>query len=113
MSSPSAGTTVSPEEVLALMIDANLSKHQYDVIRQKGNKCVKNMYPAVKDAKNKCYFSVIEIAENRVDISMQPLVDHTIQRVCLSQEVLVAPDMQDIQLLIKWGCDGAQQHRYK
>lgn len=34
-------TTISSGEVLALMIDANFPKHQYNVIREQGNKCVK------------------------------------------------------------------------
>lgn len=52
MSSQWAGTTLSQDEALALMIDSNHLKHQYDISGQLGNKCVKNMYPA--------YYTVID-----------------------------------------------------
>ncbi|GBM31959.1 hypothetical protein AVEN_74256-1 [Araneus ventricosus] len=69
--SPRRGTTIkkarkrfsSPKqssfsEDQALMADANLSTHQYEVIRQQTNKIHNNMYPAyhkIKAAKQVCY----------------------------------------------------------
>ena len=40
------GNTLSSDQALAMMIDANLSTHQYNVIREQSNQIVPNMYPA-------------------------------------------------------------------
>lgn len=114
--------SLSPDEALSLMVDANLSKHQYDVIRQKVNAKCKNLFPSytnVQKAKKKCYPAETEITEMHAKSSLQSLVNHTVERLCLAQkEVLLGidelkTDENRLNILIKWGCDGAQQKQYK
>ena len=49
-------STLSADEALAMMIDASLSTHQYNVIREPANQVVSYIYPAynaIKQAKKK------------------------------------------------------------
>lgn len=55
LSSQAAGVKLSPDDALNLIIDANLSTNQYSLIREPGNRHVKNMYPAynlIKEARS-------------------------------------------------------------
>ncbi|GBN51841.1 hypothetical protein AVEN_33343-1 [Araneus ventricosus] len=72
---------LSEDQVLALMVDSNLSTHQYKVIRQQTNKINKNMYPAyhkIKAAKQLCYPSDVNVTETFAEVRLQSLIDHTI-----------------------------------
>ncbi|KAH9632217.1 hypothetical protein HF086_008894 [Spodoptera exigua] len=120
--SDSVQVTVSADEALSMMVDADLSTHQYKIIRQRINKLVKNLLPSydrIKEAKKKCYPSNKTVTELTATCDLQSLVDHSIERLCLSQkEVLGSMEdlhsgVKELSLLIKWGCDGAQQKSYK
>mgnify|MGYP007063902090 CR=1 FL=1 len=39
-------STLSADQALAMMIDASLSTHQYNVIREQANQIISNMHPA-------------------------------------------------------------------
>lgn len=101
-----------------MIIDANLSTHQYNIIREQGNSIVRNMYPSyhtVKQTREQCYPTDISGTETVVDIKLQSLIDHTIQRLCITQKdgFETFQNAEDLTFLMKWGCDGAQQSRYK
>ncbi|EZA54504.1 hypothetical protein X777_05483 [Ooceraea biroi] len=106
------------DQALAVIVDANLSTHQYNVIRQVKNINSK-LYPPyykVKEAKQLCYPSGITVTEISAEVKLQSLIDHTVVRICKVQEVLNIlhlSENSDINIIIKWGCDGAEQSRYR
>lgn len=76
---------LSANQALALMVDAKLSTHQYNVIRHQIEGITTKLYPAyykVKAAKQLCYPEEINITEISADIKLQCLIDHTVTRLC-------------------------------
>ncbi|GBM48339.1 hypothetical protein AVEN_106537-1 [Araneus ventricosus] len=72
---------LSEDQVLALMVDSNLSTHQYKVIRQQTNKIYKKMYPAyqtIQAARQLCYPSDVNVTETFAEIKLQSPNDCTI-----------------------------------
>lgn len=111
---------LNPDQGLALLVDARLSTYQYNLIRNQVKHINRNLYPAyyrVREAKQQCYPSSINVTEELAEIKLQSLIDHTVKRLCQAQiEVLrnfCTPEKNHLQLIIKWGCDGADQQRYK
>lgn len=77
------------EETLVLLVDAKLSKAQYELIRGKlkeKNCDVLPSYKSVTSAKTECY-PPIQISENGVCIALQDLLDHTIQRMMKIEKI--------------------------
>ncbi|KAK9674988.1 hypothetical protein QE152_g40730 [Popillia japonica] len=109
---------LSANQALALMVDAKLSTHQYNVIRHQIEGITTKLYPAyykVKAAKQLCYPEEINITEISADIKLQCLIDHTVTRLCeVQRDVLELSDtVGPLHIVIKWGCDGAEQKRYR
>lgn len=109
--------TMSSNQALAVMVDSNLSTHQYKVIRQQAKSMNCRLYPPyykVKEAKELCYPSDVSITEISAEIKLQSLIDHTTRRLCTVQEDVIKslPD-DSFDIVIKWGCDGADQKRYR
>lgn len=105
----------TPEEALAIFVEANLSMSQYEVIQQ-ANKDVYPCYKYVQIAKQDCYPARI-VHETYGEVKLQDLVDHTSRRLCkyLEQvlEVYREKKNNDFVLVFKWGCDGSRQNQYK
>lgn len=109
---------LSADKAVALIVDANLSVHQYNTIRQQANEINNKMYPPyhkVKAAKQLCYPCDISVTETRAEVKLQSLMDHTITRLCKAQEEVLTTigDLQSMEIIVKWGCDGAEQTKYK
>jgi hypothetical protein len=109
---------ISPDSALAMMIDTDLTTSQYNTIREQSNMAVKNLYPSyykVKESKNLCYPDDIQVTETEVKIPLQNLMDLTVKRLCAVQSEVfsIIPDVSEVHLVCKWGCDGSQQSRYK
>ena len=109
----------SPEIALALMIDTHLSTHQYRNIREycmdTGNKIYPS-YNTVYSAKLACYPKDISVTESCAEIKLQSLIDHTVSRLCIAEKNALndhIENLYDVNIIIKWGCDGSQQNRYK
>ncbi|GBL75702.1 hypothetical protein AVEN_155009-1 [Araneus ventricosus] len=110
-------SSLSEDQALVLMVDANLSIHQYKVILQQTNKIHKNMYPIyhkIKVAKQLFYPSDVNVTETFGEIKLQSLMDHTIMRLSKVQEDVLKfiRDLRSLDI-VKWGCDGVEQSRYK
>lgn len=72
---------LSAEDALAVLIDAKLSREQYDVIR----KCAPDKFPSYKTvqaAKKCCYPKDIRVNETSASVSLQALLNHTTERSC-------------------------------
>lgn len=109
---------LSADQALALIIDANLSTHQYRLIRQRTQHINKNMYPSyykIKQAKQLCYPEEMSFTETLAEIKLQSLMDHTIKRLLKAQEEVLQTisELKILNIVVKWGCDGAEQVRYK
>lgn len=105
--------------LLITLDSAILSTYQYNFIRQQTNKCCHNLYPSyhkLKEAKQRCYPSQVNITETYAEVNLQSLIDHTIEKICLYQEDVfksLSKIPSEMVFITKWGCDGSQQHRYK
>ncbi|KAF2888234.1 hypothetical protein ILUMI_17939 [Ignelater luminosus] len=74
---------------LAIMVDANLSTCQYNVIRQQVMDINPKLHPAyhlVKKAKMARYPKGITMTEVGAETELQSLVNHTVRRLCVVQE---------------------------
>lgn len=119
-SGTSPDTKITPQSyipsttALALMLDAELSKHQYETIKyvlQREGYDILPPYKKVLDEKKKCYRDKIQVSEKEATVSLQSLMDHTTKRLfeSFSQERINAANFE-FTLTSKWGCDGSSGH---
>ncbi|GBM16426.1 hypothetical protein AVEN_94924-1 [Araneus ventricosus] len=111
--------TLSPEQVLVLMVDNGLSTRQYQRIREQAENLKCKLYPSyhkVKEAKQLCYPHSISVTETSAEITLQTRVDHTVSRTCniefVNEKVCLSTNTAFL-VIMKWGCDGSEQNRYK
>lgn len=109
---------IDSSEVLSLITEAQLTRHQYLLVKKFiDNKVSKNILPcyqSVVKSKKQCYPSDITVTESSAEVELQSLLDHTASRILQSQkDVLdrVPNDSLDkISLIGKWGFDGSTGH---
>lgn len=75
----------TPDEALALMVDTNLSVHQYNIIQHQAKSRNANIYPPynrILKAKKMCYpmDESITVTDTGTNIKLQGLLDHTSAR---------------------------------
>lgn len=100
---------LSPDQALAIFIDTNLSKNQYQILRESVQHINPNLYPSyykLQKAKERCYPADITITESSAEINLQSLLDHTLTRLCLS----LKKELSGISDLCK---SNATQNTYK
>ena len=106
---------MTPEEALVVLVEAKLSRKQYNVIRN----AAPDKFPAytlLQRAKKKCYPKVetMQISESSAKVSLQGLLDHTIERLVLLQknviDTLDNEEISNLTLITKWGFDGSSGH---
>ncbi|XP_055840046.1 uncharacterized protein LOC129907726 [Episyrphus balteatus] len=110
-------------DALKLLVEAKLSKHQYQVIRnlvnQKTEVDVFPSYVKVLKAKQDCYpeLQTIKITDSLAEVSLQGLLNHTAERIVESQQEIfenLENDFGHLTLIGKWGFDGSSgQSEYK
>ena len=102
--------TMTGEEALSTMIEAKLSRRQYEVVRSKDKKRFPS-YKVIQEAKKLCYPKIESIVVNStsVEVKLQALLDHTASRlvVSLSEVILSRHTDGDFTLIYKWGFDGS------
>ncbi|KAL4090847.1 hypothetical protein QTP88_025613 [Uroleucon formosanum] len=93
---------LSGEDALAVIVDAKLSRYQYKIIWMKTKK---QCYPKPED---------IQITSTHAEVSLQALLDHTVQRLFLVQKpvigLLLENELDKFILYSKWGFDGSSGH---
>lgn len=117
-------TILSSDSALLVLMEQKLSKSQYQGLQaiSKENNC--KLYPpykAVLQAKQKCYPSKtdITITDCSAEVKLQALLDHTVERILLTQNDVIKSSTSDIHisnmtLICKWGCNGtSEQSVYK
>ncbi|KAL4104515.1 hypothetical protein QTP88_019810 [Uroleucon formosanum] len=103
------------DEVLALIIDAKLTKFSYSMLKKGSKQRKADIYPSynkIKESKIKCYPDNYEVNEYGASIPLQNLVNHTAKRLL---ESLIISDQnlnefKNLHLHFKWGCDGSSGH---
>lgn len=106
----------SRDDALALITDANLSRYQYNSIREQCLLRNADLFPSYNQifrAKSDCYPLFMKITERGASITLQHLLDHTIKRLLLTTDVqntVLGMSSQDLMLYSKWGCDGSSGH---
>lgn len=111
------------DEALSLIVDQKLSVYQYKVLRYGAKDRGVDTYPSydrILEAKQKCYpmKENINISEYSSEITLQALLDHTVERLIMLQEPVISTLqpalLENLSLITKWGCDGTSgQVRYK
>lgn len=108
---------ICSEKALTMFVEANLTKTQYEIIRE----TVGNLpcYSILQQQKKKCYppKEAFHVTETSAEVDIQALVNHTAQRLLESlQEVLCLltdEERNSLNMICKWGCDGSQQAQFK
>lgn len=112
-SSKSGKLTIT--QALIKYVEADLTRKQYNVIRD-GQEDIYPCYSLLQIAKKECYPKSI-VSESIAEITLQDLLDHTTQRLCLYlQKVLMTAteiEGQNMELICKWGCDGSKAQEFK
>jgi hypothetical protein len=78
----------SDEEAISLLVEAQLSKHQYNTIRLQAKTKGCNIYPSynkVRAAKERCYPDSLIVTEDECEVKLQQLLDNTAKRLLLAQ----------------------------
>jgi len=105
------------DSALGLVVQAKLTKYQYEVLRKATKAIGHDIFPSYKkvtEARKRCYPDNVIANETSARVPLQDLLDHTCKRIIQSDETL-QPHHEDHQFSLhtKWGCDGASgQSRY-
>lgn len=104
----------SAEKAWALMLDASLTRHQYEILRKAAKEIGCDIFPAyhnVLNAKKDCYPPHIDATESYAYVGLQELLDHTVKRIYKTKtDDELASMSEEVTLLSKWGCDGSSGH---
>lgn len=109
---------LSPFEALAMIVEAGLSRRQYEIIRATNKKMFPS-YNLIQKAKSECYpdKSGYRVTETCAEVRLDSLLEHTNKRLlCYLKEViseLKDDEKENLSLISKWGCDGSQQAQYQ
>lgn len=115
-SSSSVMRSYNDDEALAIFLEADLTTHQYKVMRQGAKDLNADIYPSYKrilNAKKTCYPESLLVTESVAEVKLQDLLNHTASRIIMSQEPLFVRmkyDKISMTLISKWGCDGSSGH---
>lgn len=112
----------SPDKALAVFINANLTIHSYNLLRDQAKMQNCFIYPSyykILQAKAECYPSKedVNMTEYSAEINLQALLDLTVKRLFkfLENKILeVISPSSSFKITFKWGCDGSSnQSEYK
>lgn len=108
-------TCLSGEDALAVVVDAKLTRNQYNIIRLAARDKFPS-YKVIQEEKKKCYPSKehIKATNTLVCATLQSLLDHTICRLIIAQRTVIdsipAKDLHKLRMYTKWGFDGSSGH---
>lgn len=108
-------TKMSGEEALSVLVEAKLTRHQYNIIRSKNPEKFPS-YKTVQATKINCYPNKkdITITAFAAEVTLQALLDHTVERLMVLQKEVISGLQTDklvnLCLVSKWGFDGSSGH---
>jgi hypothetical protein len=82
----------SYKDAIFLLVEAQLSKLQYNTTRFQAQTKGCSIYPSynkVRVAKERCYPDSIIVTEDECEVKLQQLLDHTAKRLLLAQQEVV------------------------
>ena len=100
----------TPDKALSLLVEAKLSKSQYQLLRTQAKEHGTNLYPSyhkVKEAKKNCYpeKEYTKVTNSSAEINLQSLLNHTAKRIlqiqCPVLATLSADDISNLVLVTK------------
>ncbi|KAK5648374.1 hypothetical protein RI129_003266 [Pyrocoelia pectoralis] len=106
---------MSGEDALAVLVDAKLSRHQYNIIRMSAPEKFPS-YKIVQAAKKECdpNREFITVTSTCAEVALQALLDHTVNRLVLTLEPVIDSlndeELEQLCLFLKWGFDGSSGH---
>lgn len=109
---------MTADTALSGIVEGQLSKHQYMIVRDLARASNSNVFPSyfptVIEAKKRCYPENITINETSAEVELQSLLNHTANRILkVSNDIIeiLNPEMlRDVRLILKWGFDGSSGH---
>lgn len=113
---------LTPLQALAMFVDADLSRNQYEIIQSMSKSHASPIYPCysfIQKAKRECYPNKedINVTDTLAEISLQGILDLTVNRLLLYLEDVVETlsevERESLVMICKWGCDGSHQSEYK
>ena len=110
---------LSGDEALSVLVEAQLTKHQYKIIQEQDKKRFPP-YGKVLEAKKRCYPKpeFITVTGRSAEVKLQAILDHTVDCIRNMQNdvilSLTTEQLNSLLLISKWGCDGSSGHsQYK
>lgn len=109
---------LSPNQALSIFVEASLTRKQYEIIRT-GAKKVYPCYSVIQEAKKQAYpvSESYHVTATCAEIQLQALLNHTSERLTTYLEEILGnfpyDDINSLELIYKWGCDGSQQVQFK
>lgn len=109
---PSSDSVFTEEEAIALMLQLELSRGKYIILRNalKGKGVnVLPSYDALQERKKNIIPAGIQISDRKAIVGISPLLENTASRIVsiLSADQLEKINSSKLQLVCKWGCDGS------
>lgn len=104
---------IDPSVALGILLDADLTKYQYETIKiALSSEGFDILPPYKKVLEKKCYPDELKITETCATVHLQSLLDHTSKRLfeTFTAEKLTGLSGCDLTLTSKWGCDGSSGH---
>lgn len=110
-------TSLTPLQALSMFVEADLTKRQYEIIRNT-NKSFYPCYDLLLKAKKECYPAEdsIRVTSTCAESNLQSLIDNTVTRLSMALEGILCSlkdnERNTLKIICKWGCDGSQQAKY-
>lgn len=82
---PQLNNNLTPQEALKMFVEAELSRHQYEVIRKSLNpRSILPSYKLIQNAKKETYPEGVNVTESVADVPLASLLEHTLTRLLSS-----------------------------
>jgi len=115
-------TEKTPEESLAFLLNNSLTKYVYTNMRLEAKRSGADIWPSynkVREVKSQCRppKEEISISEKKAEVSLQSLLNHTVNRIVQLQKEVIIHNMMvtgdketEAVLMCSWGFDGSSGH---
>ncbi|GBP12939.1 hypothetical protein EVAR_70454_1 [Eumeta japonica] len=109
---PSFNSAFTEEEAIALMLQLQLSRDKYIILRkalkEKGVEVLPS-YDALQERKKSIIPTGITVSDRKVTVGISSLLENTASRIVstLTVEQLNKINHSEVKLICKWGCDGS------
>lgn len=107
---PTSQSNFTEEEAIALMLELDLSRNKYQILRKALLEKGHSILPSYKDIQEKkqTILPSISVTEKEACVELSSLLENTATRIVadFSADQLEKVNNSDVVLICKWGCDG-------